>query len=268
MWVADDRFLILGVVYRVVCENELVAEEVRRVLGSFERTARPARASNTIQITARPDVEPVVHIGCQRFPCDGSLESLMSSVVAVINNSVIGQVTQLSVHSAVLSWGEKVLAFPAVSGGGKSTLAAALTQSGFTYLSDEALVLDSKAAVLSYPKPISLSPQSCELLGLDHKGVERLVMPEDLGGKIGAGLRPLTHIVLTTRGLGESGLNTLPRSQGMTALLSHSFNHYKDPKGAFLTATKAASGAEVWQLTYTNPRDAVEMIRSALGSDD
>lgn len=268
MWVADDRFLILGVVYRVVCEDNLVAVEVRRVLGSFERTTRPARAANTILITARSDVGPVVHIGCRRFPSDGSLENLMSSVIAVINNSVIGQVAQFSVHSAVVGWEHNVLAFPAVSGGGKSTLAAALTQLGFTYFSDEALVLDSNSTVLSYPKPISLSPESCELLGLAHTGVERLVMAEELGGESSTDQNALTHIVLAVRGLSQSELETLPRSQGVTSLLSHSFNHYKDPEGAFLTATKAASGAEVWQLSYTDPRKAAELIRSALGSPD
>ncbi len=258
--------MILGVVYRVLCEDELVAKEVRRVLGSFEKTARPGRVSNTVQITARPGMGPVVHIGCRRFSSGGSLDVVMSSVVAVINNSIIEKLTRFSVHSAVVGWGENVLAFPAVSGGGKSTLAAALTQSGFTYLSDEALVLDSDDTVLSYPKPISLSPESCELLGLAHAGVERLVMAEELGGETDNGERPLTHIVLTARDVGRPGLELLPRSQGVTSLLGHSFNHYKDPVGAFHTATKAASKAEVWQLVYNNPTEAAELIRSALGS--
>ena len=261
MWVADDRFLILDVVYRVLCENESVAAEVRRLLGSFEETARPAGMSNTLQITAGSEAGPMLHIGCRRLPTDKGLDAVLSSVIAVVNNSVIGQLKRFSVHSAVVSWGNSVLAFPAVSGGGKSTLAAAFTRSGFNYVSDEALILDNDSIVISYPKPISLSPESCELLGLTHTDVERLVMAEDLGGANSVDHGALTHFILTSRDSGHSSLENPPRSQGVATLLSHSFKDYKDPAKAFLTATEAAARAEVWQLTYNDPREAVELIR-------
>ncbi len=221
-------------------------------------SSTPDRGGCTLVPSHQPQDELVYG---RRVP---SIKDPKSVFVALLNY----QVGQFSVHSAVVGWEHNVLAFPAVSGGGKSTLAAALTQLGFTYVSDEALVLDSNSTVLSYPKPISLSPESCELLGLAHTGVERLVMAEELGGESSTDQNALTHIVLAVRGLSQSGLEILPRSQGVTSLLSHSFNHYKDPEGAFLTATMAASGAEVWQLSYTDARQAAELIRSALGSPD
>jgi hypothetical protein len=69
-------------------------------------------------------------------------------------------------HAAALEADGAGLLLPAVSGSGKSTIAAALSGFGLGYLSDELVALDlAGGSLLPYPKPISLKAGSFGLLG-------------------------------------------------------------------------------------------------------
>lgn len=87
--------------------------------------------------------------------------------------TVFGAVAWLNrlvpLHASGLVCGGQAIAITAPSGGGKSTLAAALSSHGFSYLSDDTLPLSLDAeGVFALPdgKPIKLHRDSLELLAL------------------------------------------------------------------------------------------------------
>ena len=72
---------------------------------------------------------------------------------------------RLLFHAAVVAQDGRVLLLPAQSGSGKSTLAAALSASGWTYLSDELAVLDPQTlCVEPFALPIGLKDKSMTAL--------------------------------------------------------------------------------------------------------
>lgn len=71
----------------------------------------------------------------------------------------------LIVHAAVLERGGRALVLPGQPGAGKSTLAAALTLSGFRLLSDEmALIALADGRLQPVPRPVSLKDASIDLV--------------------------------------------------------------------------------------------------------
>lgn len=257
--------MILGTIFRVMNEDEEAAERIRNLLVAFDRTEKPARAKHIIQIVESDDGKLVAHNDCRRFTAtQDDWDSFLTSVVAVINNTAVEMCEQFAVHSAVVSRNGLVVVLPASTGGGKTTMAGALIREGFSYLSDEALVLTNDAAVIPYPKPLALSPWSADALDLPHAGNERLAMPGDLGGDFGTGGEPITDIIQLERGGSDTRIESAPRSEGVVALLTNSFNHYKDPGEAFRLATEIARNARVWRLSYDDPRSAAALVASEL----
>jgi len=86
--------------------------------------------------------------------------------------TVFGAVAWLNgfvpLHASAVSDGDRVLAFTADSGGGKSTLAAALAGRGFRHVCDDTLVLSvtpDGIFGLPDPKPLKLWSDALELVG-------------------------------------------------------------------------------------------------------
>ena len=182
----------------------------------------------------------------------------------MVNQAAVDDVAEFAVHAAVLASERRIVAFPAVSGGGKTTLGAAGVLAGLDYLSDEALVIDDEGRVVPYPKPMALSAWSCETLGLKTTGEETMFTAGDLGGLARTGAGDLTDVVIAGYGGGRLALEPLPPSQAVVELIGKSFNHYKDPERAFRLATQTAQRARVWKLDYDDPTEAVELVRREL----
>jgi hypothetical protein len=77
---------------------------------------------------------------------------------------------RLLLHAGAVERDGVVVAICGRSGGGKSTLTAALVQRGFAYVTDELLSVDSATLdVWTYPKAIDLDAGSCRLLGIEAR---------------------------------------------------------------------------------------------------
>lgn len=204
-------------------------------------------------------------MGCYRMGAADSAEGVLSRLVSVVNQKAIEEVREFSVHAAVVAKDGRAIAMPADSGGGKTTLAASLVIDGFSYLSDEALVIADDGSVIPYPKPMALSEWSCQTLKIPSVNGETLVMPGDLGGKAHAGPCKLADIIIPTYGAKTPTFEQEPASSAVTALIEKSFNHYKNPERAFRLATQAAQRARVWRLNYDDPLEAAGLIKERLG---
>lgn len=209
------------------------------------------------------DLYDVYH-DCARLGREAPREQAVGAVVAGLNNAAIEQCPDFAVHSGVAAGPGGIVAIPAESGNGKTTLTASLVKLGFGYLSDEALIFDEDGNVFPYPKPFALSPWSADLLDVPHTDAEVLVSASDLGGFV-ADVGRLTDLVVSEYGHPEMTLESLPKSQAVAALIRYSFNHYKAPERAFRIATDVARNLRVWRLEYNNPLKAAELLATKLG---
>lgn len=229
------------------------------VLSDLESTTRAARPADTFHIVTT-DAGYGVYRDCSRRATRGSASEAVVSLMAALNLAVLENTPYFAAHAGAVAAGDSVIAFPADSGDGKSTLVAACLRSGFDYLSDEALALDDTGRVVPYPKPVALSAWSRDRLGLHGEGEESLFPSSALDSRPHPGGEPVSRLVLIEREQADTSLEPLPRSAGVTALLSRSFNHYKDPERAFRLATETARHAEVWRLPYHDPLTAAGLL--------
>ncbi|NND03065.1 MAG: hypothetical protein HKN91_09780 [Acidimicrobiia bacterium] len=192
------------------------------------------------------------------------------AAMTALNRQAIDDYTGLALHAGVVAVDGVAIAFPADSGGGKSTLTAACVRDGFEYVSDESLCIDpASAAVVLYPKPLGLSYWSRTQVGLDDSALafppgrgEGMATAEDLGSRVATGEIRLAHVVLPVYGSNPAQLAAEPAQTALAALLEHSFNHYKLGERAFMLAAQLANEVQAWTLEYEDPVAAAQLIRS------
>jgi hypothetical protein len=193
----------------------------------------------------------------------------LDALLMALNARSVGDSPGLSVHAGVVARGGIAVAFPAESGHGKSTLAAACLRAGLDYVSDEALVLpwDGGGEVLPYLKPLTLSAWSAAETGLAPPPggrSERPVTPAELDAACASGPLRLGHLLLLDRGDGPAVLERAARADGAAALLRCAFNHYAAPAGALALAGAAMARAECWTLRYDRPGPAAALVAELL----
>lgn len=281
VWAAEHDFLILGTRFRVQVTDAEHGKELSRLLAPFDYGRRTGvRGRHTFSLVAdhSPDADGQVTVlayrDCKRIGLGVDLNAALAVVLATINRTVVDECSDFAIHAGVATIGGVGVAFPAESGGGKSTLTAACLLRGFGYGSDEALVVNERGAVLSYPKQLSLSTWSCDKIGMSDVGArsdltgpeERFLTNDDLGADLAPPEFPLGHVVLAEFGHEEMALDEAPKHEAMTALLQLSFNHYKDGARAFRLAANLANQVQVWRLRYSDPLAAAATLRQTLSS--
>jgi hypothetical protein len=259
---------VLGLTITVRCDDPDKMARIRPLLDRFPAATNAAFAYELEQINGAH----VLRRNHRVIGTSPSWTTITDVLLTDINALAIDAFYGLAVHAGVVASGQNVIAFPAESGAGKSTLTAACLAAGFGYVSDEALCVDwSDGQVVSYPKPLSLSRSSLDLLGLSHAvdddmGLDGklLVSSEALGGGSLEAVLRLSDIVLPVRNGNSARLLPSPRSEGLAALLRMSFNHYKRPRSAFELATKLVSKSRVWTLEYSSPGPAAELLAATI----
>jgi hypothetical protein len=202
---------------------------------------------------------------------------LQIAIGTAVNAAVLQQTRHLAIHAGLVAFGDGAVAFPAESGSGKSTLTAACIQQGMAYLSDEALCIAADDALaVPYPKPLTLSALSLDLLSVDipkarpaggSTATERILSPAEIGAALVDVSQKfhVRHVVIPVRGSHSTRLVELPASTTVTELLRHSFNAYVEPRRAVQTAVRVAREAGCWQLHYGDARSAASLLARELG---
>ena len=171
------QFRLLGYYFTLRWNEDSVGRSVRRVLGRFEVAPDPAED----RYPPTPNVPPVYTVadaGSSQRPRwrlwygDGLLADTPAFAAVLdhlfwhVNTEAMRQTGDyFIVHAgAVVSPGGEGLVLPSDSGGGKSTLVAALVRTGFGYLSDEAAAFDPVTRRLHpFPKALTLKRGAFEL---------------------------------------------------------------------------------------------------------
>ena len=191
-------------------------------------------------------------------------------VLAEINTTALAEADLFAVHAGAVARAGRVVAMPAVSGTGKSTLTAACLLAGLDYVSDEALCLDwDTGAVIPYPRPIALSRWSAAALGLPAPAGadgETLLTAADLGAATATGPLSLAHVVLLQRGADGApvALEPLPRGEAVAEVLRRSFTSWRRPERAFALVHEVLGRAGTWRLTLGDPAAAAAALTDLL----
>lgn len=268
MWAVDDYFSVLGVRARIRADSAPLGAELRRLLAPFASTAAPVAGRRSFAMVSAGDL--VGETNC--LLADGraierasAWPPLVGRLLSEVNREAVDGTASFAVHAGAVASDGRVTAFPGASGAGKTTLTAACLLAGFEYVSDEALCVDyARSLVQPYPKPLMLSRDACQLLGLDTswgEGEEVALLPDDLGSVAAAGGLQLSRIILLERTGDPPELVPLPAADGMSALLKFSFNHYRRPIDAFRLAGALASICTTHLLRFGDPHVAAELLR-------
>ena len=286
MWATERYYDLLGSVFHVRSQHGPTGGEVDRLLAGFGRHRGGVPGRRRFSLVAAGDEggrgNRLYH-DCRVLTSSASWDHLTRWLLSELNRAAVDGFVGFAAHAGVVAAGQEVIAFPAPSGGGKSTLTAACLKAGFAYVSDEALCVDfGTALVLPYAKPLALSAWSRAAVGLAggfgasagdaaagaDGDDEAPVLAPELGAGAAAGDLRLAHVVRLVRSVGPPRLHELPRSEVLAQLLGMSFNHYKWPERAFRLVTRLAQGARAWQLdTGGEPLLAAALLRERLAPE-
>jgi hypothetical protein len=200
------------------------------------------------------------------------LGPLISWLFTCMNGMALEDFDGFAVHAGVISRDGDVIAFPAESGGGKTTLVGAAIMAGFEYVSDEALCVDfDSGQILAYPRPLVLSSWSQRALGLNPVHGQQLCedettfTPRQLKARIADPGVGIAHVVRPVVRPGPATLVHMARTDGLAWVLGNSFNHYKRPAQAFELAAALVREATVWRLEFSDPLSAAALLLDQLG---
>ncbi len=265
---AAGDFRLLDTTFRIVARSDSVLRDINRLLGPFR--SEPGAEVEPVEVQIEVAGDHILLLGGTEVARGPTATSLLDHLVAHLNRRAIEGYGGFAVHAGAVALNGRVLAFPAGSGGGKSTFTAACLLSGCSYVSDEALCLGrSGLEVVPYPKPLALDADSRSVLGLgDTEAGERLFSAEELGAHVAQGPLTLHGVVLLRRIEGPAQLAPLPSSEAMAALLRFSFTHYKDPERHFRVAAELARRSRTWRLDYEDPRRAAAVLVEQVWSQE
>ncbi|NVJ98122.1 MAG: HprK-related kinase A [Alphaproteobacteria bacterium] len=179
-------------------------------------------------------------------------------------------------HAGVVSDQKGGIVIAARSGGGKSTLTAALMEEGFRLLSDEFAILCAETSfLLAYPRPVSLKNQSIDVVrvfaGADQVSDRLTGTPK---GDIA--YRRLRKSDLETANLpAKAKLILFPRFQAEAApavekmdiadaamqLIASSPNYQVIGEPAFHALMQMLDGVEAYEITYGNTEDSLMLVK-------
>lgn len=166
----------------------------------------------------------------------------------------------------------RIIAITGTIDAGKSTLVGALVRSGADYLGDEAIAIDTAARHLhGYPKPLTLSPESQGLLGLqgppDHPTAmmhRRADEIRDDASAIGGRIGPIDLIVNVRHDRAASiTSDRLEPEPALRMLLENTLNPDLAGSSGLRTLVKLAESVPVVHIRHG---DAIELAHRLLTS--
>jgi HprK-related kinase A len=282
-------YLHLGpFVTRLMSRNGYVADHLARMYGACHvstgdeeladfslRLDAPRRLRRYVRRQVVPD--PGFHFPAAPLPYHmASLATEMG-----LNLCVALQCFRFAIfHAGVVAHGSDGILISARSGGGKSTLTAALMEDGYRLLSDEFAILDPESRMLrAYPRPVSLKNASVDVVRALAGEAE--VSPRLVGTPKGdiAYRRPRTADVAAQQTQAVPRLILFPEYQaGAPAqherleaaeaamqLISGPPNYQVLGEPAFQALMTMMEGARTYRLTYGNTADSLALVRDLMG---
>jgi hypothetical protein len=270
VWAAEPTYETLGTRLRLQIEDARYAAVITVPLAMFERSRAATRARDTYQVAWDPDNDATALYHDGSVLATGGPAGLTNRWVQEANQRFVLAATTFAAHAGVVGSDRGVAALVAESGAGKTTLTGASVLAGLRYGSDEALCVSADGTVVPYPKPLGMSSWTRSALEIGcPAGFEELeeapIVPETLGAAILEPGRRLTHVIIPEVEPGSAPeLSPMSPSEVMGALISNSFNHYRDPAGTFALTADLARSTVGYRLRYSEPAEAAAALRQLL----
>ncbi|HEX5938365.1 MAG TPA: hypothetical protein VFZ75_11870 [Actinomycetota bacterium] len=166
-----------------------------------------------------------------------SIGLLMDLLVRGTTNEVVSTTRRyVAIHAAAAAYEGRAVIMPGPAGHGKTTTVAGLVRRGWDFLTDEAVLISLEDGLVhAFPRPLSISPGSIELLpGLkeripamraSYRHYDHHVAPEDLRPGCLSGPVPAAFIVFPAYARGAAtALAPISRAEALLELLKGTFN--------------------------------------------
>ena len=283
---AEGRYRLLGTYALIRYGHGAQVRMVDAVIGHLKSEELTA-PNLVIDITATEWTERGRSHLSSNIYCDGKAEaqaaklSMLGPLVksALWTTAVNGYDFLLNLHAGVVAKGTSRILLPAASGSGKSSLTAALTNSGFRYVSDEVgLIERGTFQVLSVPLAVCVKSTGWDLMSRYYPELETLPIHRRNDGKIVRYLPPKPAAVQTEPGLvshiffpryaeGEvTRLEPLSRSVAFTRLMDQcvALRHRLDRDNVRGMINWIAE-IDCYSLTFSSLDEAVGLVKQTLG---
>lgn len=285
----DRRSPSLTGCYRVLSYHFLVDSPLREIgpvvdhfLGRFGARV-VADSLPTYRIVREDDVESL-YIVYQEGECVTRARSLCGVLDWLLwdvhGRAIGGSKEFLSLHAGAVSWDDTGIVLPAPPDSGKTTLVAGLTRAGFSYLTDEAALIDPITGELHpYPRALWFEPPTlqlfpevrrslppdCRVEGRSHYQVS----PDDLRpGAVGGPCR-IRYVIAPRYAKGSSTfLEPISRAAGVHTLAKNAFNFEDFGALALSALAEIVRGADCYRLSIGDLSEAVALIENLVRSDD
>jgi HprK-related kinase A len=181
----------------------------------------------------------------------------------------------LILHAAVIGRGGRVLIMPGPPGSGKSTLCAALVNSGWRLFSDELTLIDTdRAVVLPLPRPVSLKNQSIPTIQRLYPDVYLSPVVHNTQKGSVAHMKPLAEHIRRAGETGGPGAIVFPQyTRGVTAslsprakadilmqLASNAFNYHIHGAAGFDALAGFVDASDCYDFSYSDLAEAVAIV--------
>jgi HprK-related kinase A len=272
-------------VMRMQSDSAAFAAQLRVVYGQFPFMDYADWADLHVKIHrphgARRWIRPQVKFQCdgqdpfEPFPADSPLPLFEWGCNWMIGHRLNDL---LLLHAGVVEKDGLALVLPATPGSGKSTLTAALSQSGWRLLSDEFGAFDPESGTFrAVLKPVALKNQSIDVIRrFAPQAVLGPEFPKTRKGTV-AHLAPQRDAVERRHERARPGAVVLPRWQAgsptrfepleeqviFPALAFNAFNYSLLGAVGFQAAVRLVRQCPAWQLVYSDLYEALATIEAA-----
>ena len=194
-----------------------------------------------------------------------SIENLIETLVHKVAERFIESFSSLHwFHAAVMARNEQAIMLPAIWGNGKSSLAVALANAGWTYLSDDLAPLEPGVnKIHPYPRTPTVRSHSGQVLPRDR--ISELTKTETFSENWSVAIHPLPlHSVVFPRYQFRGGckLTECRPEEAVVELLSHCLNFSVNSSKVVAYLARLIPEIKPFELTFSDATAAASLLTS------
>jgi hypothetical protein len=276
-WSFKGSYKALSYSFRVRTNEDDIAEHLDRLLATFRMNA--PRTAPTYSIVRNGDTERpyAVFMGRQNVHRGSSFAGPIDYILWDISSCAIKGLSDfLALHAGAVSHEGRGILLPGPPDSGKTTLTAALTRGGCSYLTDEAALIEPDTGLL-HPFPRALwmeSPTLDVIPGLrstlhpDFRAVKRgqyHISPGDLRPDAIGSPSPIGFVIAPTYSKGaDTELVPMSRAETIVMLADNSFNFECFRARGVGALAAALRDARCYRLRMGDLESALAAVRTVL----
>lgn len=180
-------------------------------------------------------------------------------------------------HAGVVAKDDKAIMIAANSGGGKSTLTAAMMEQGFRLLSDEFAVLRRDGlGLMPYPRPVSLKKASVDIVrafagddavspALEGTPKGTVAYRRARASDIAAMAQPAEPKLIIFPKFeveAEASIEPVEPADALMRLIAGSPNYQVIGEDAFRSTLQMMQGVKSFEIAYGNTEDSIRLVES------